>query len=257
MSKLGREGKDPAANGGVEQNGSETANPFASADFRFLLRKPGPSPASQPEPGSIKITDVRVRAGSSQRSGAPSERWRPRNPSLRFLFRLAGPSHPLCPTGAARGRPAGAPRPRGRRGGRAGGYCTFPRARPNRPDALWSGPTPLHAAPPPLPSGPQQLPRRRHRRHPGGGRRGLKAAATETAAEASALPVPGAPPSDGGRLAAGPRRITLATARDRAPQRHRAAGGGAASRLPDQREKTRKVCRSRTLRSTGRGGPHL
>lgn len=91
------------------------------ADFRFLLRKPGPSPASQPEPGAIKITDVRVRAGSGQRSGAPSERWRPRNPSLRFLFRLAGPSHPLCPTGAARGRPGrstAASRAQGRESGR-------------------------------------------------------------------------------------------------------------------------------------------
>lgn len=89
----------PSATGGPQ------ANPFASADFRFLLllRKPGPSPASQPEPGSIKITDVRVRAGSSQRSGAPSERWRPRNPSVRFLFRPTGPSRPL----SLRERPEG------------------------------------------------------------------------------------------------------------------------------------------------------
>lgn len=117
-----------------------------------------------------------------------------------------GAQPPALPAGAARGRPAGAPWPRGRRGGRAGGYCTFPRARPDRPDALWSGPTPLHAAPPPLPSGPQQLPRRRPPRHPGGERRDLKAAAEKTAPEASALPVPRAPPSDRGRLAAGPRK---------------------------------------------------
>lgn len=90
----------PSATGGPR------ANPFASADFRFLLRKPGPSPASQPEPGSIKITDVRVRASgaaASVQGRLPSERWRPRNPSVRFLFRPTGPSRPL----SLRERPEG------------------------------------------------------------------------------------------------------------------------------------------------------
>lgn len=190
----------PSATGGPQ------ANPFASADFRFLLRMPGPSPASQPKPGSIKITDVGVRAGSSQRSGAPSERWQPRNPSVRFLFRPTGPSHPL----SRRERPEGGrPELRGLAGagkGERADTAPSPRARPDRPDALWSGPTPLHAAPPPLPSGPQQLPRRRPPRPPGSGRRDLKAAEAKTAPEASALPVPRAPPSDRGRLAAGPRK---------------------------------------------------
>lgn len=130
-----------------------------------------------------------------------------------------GVQPPARPAGAA-GRSAAASRAQGRESGR---ILHLPPGPPGPSDALWSGPTPLHAAPPPLPSGPQQLPRRRRRRHPGGGRRDLKAAAAAKAAEASALPVPRAPPSDGERLAAGPRRGGLsplcATASHSAAQR--------------------------------------
>lgn len=68
---------------------------------------------------------MRVRAGSSQRSGAPSERWRPRNPSA-LPLPASGTQPPALPHGSGPRAAAGAPRPRGRRGGRAGGYCTFP-----------------------------------------------------------------------------------------------------------------------------------
>lgn len=178
---------------------------------------------------------MRVREGSSQRSGAPSDVG---GLVIRVCASSSGQRGPATrsPSGSgprAAGRSAAASRAQGRKSGR---IQHLPPGPPGPSDALWSGPTPLHAAPPPLPSGPQQLPRRRKQRHPGSGRRDLKAAAA-TAAEASALPVPRAPPSDGGRLAAGRRRTTVATVRDRAPQRHSAAGGGAPIRLPDRKGK--------------------
>lgn len=125
--------------------------------------------------------------------------------SLSFLFRQLGPHHRLRPAqSGAPGKPQSGPtvrtrgvappcggqglhglgsRPRGRRGRRGGGYCTFPAPAPPGPSRrlLRCGPAPLHAAPPPLPTRLQRLPRRR-RRWPRRRTQHLKAAAAVVAA---------------------------------------------------------------------------
>lgn len=181
---------------------------------------------------------MQVRAGSSQCLGAPSERWRPRNPSLRFLFRPTGSSHPLAP----RERPEGGrPERRGLAGAGEGERAdTAPSPGPARTvrramerayaASCRAASAPVGATAASSAATPAAPRRRTKGLKGGGGGEGSGGLGTSGSSSPSLRRGKASGRTKKGR--------TLTTVRDRVPQRRPAAGGGAPIRLPDRKHNT-------------------